>query len=299
MNVAEALALAEAALPRREGIPDPRREGVWLLARACGRSDTWVHLNPGAELAPGEESLFRDWLERRAAGEPAHHLTGRCPFWNREFLVTPAVLVPRPETELLVDAALRSPASQSARVLDVGTGSACIAATLALERRGWNVTATELSPEALVVARANLCALSVAVGLVRCDLAAALRGPFDLVTANLPYVPTADLAALPLEVQHDPPAALDGGADGLDLVCRLVADLPRLLAPCGLALLELGEGQADAVADAARENALEVVRRVRDLGGCDRIVVLQRAGAANEANHEDTKGTKNHKEEHL
>jgi release factor glutamine methyltransferase len=242
-----------------------------------------VHLNPGAELAPGEESLFRDWLERRAAGEPAHHLTGRCPFWNREFLVTPAVLVPRPETELLIDAALRSPSPQNTRVLDVGAGSGCIAATLALERPGWRVAATELSPAALAVARANLRALSAPVGLMRCDLAAALRGPFELVTANLPYIPTAELAALPLEVRHDPRGALDGGADGLDLVRRLLADLPHLLAPGGLALLELGEGQADPVTSAANALGLEVAQRITDLGGCVRVVVLRRAGKENPA----------------
>ncbi len=288
MTVAEALTLAERVLPRREGIPDPRREGVWLLARACGRSETWVRLNPRAELSSGDESRYRDWLERRAAGEPAHHLTGSCPFWNRDFLVSPAVLLPRPETELLVDAVLGRDLPPVARVLDVGTGSGCIAATLALERPRWRLMATELSAAALAVARANLRALRAAVGLVRCDLAGALSGPFELVTANLPYIPTPALAALPLEVRRDPREALDGGPDGLDLVRRLVADLPRLLAPCGLALLELGEGQADAVTAAARKQGLEVAGRVGDLGGCDRVVILQGRRGGNHRGTEDT-----------
>ena len=276
VTVAEALDLAVRALPEREGIPDPRREGLWLLARAWGCSELAVRLAPGDELPPEVAARFAAWVERRAAGEPAHHLTGSCPFWGRDFLVSPAVLVPRPETELIVDRALGLDLPGAARVLDVGTGSGCLAVSLACERPGWTVSATDRSPAALAVARDNAAHHAAAVPLVLSDLAAALAGPFDLVVANLPYIPSEELARLPAEVRHDPAAALDGGADGLDLVRRLIADLPRVLARGGIALLELGEGQAGPAGSAAAAAGLAVTEVVRDLGGCERVLVLGR-----------------------
>jgi len=218
---------------------------------------------------------FSDWLERRAAGEPAEHLTGECEFWGRSFAVSPAVLVPRPETELVVEAALALPLAREARVLDVGTGSGCLAVTLAAERPGWRVAAVDRSLAALRVARANAARHAPGVALFRGDLATGVAPPWDLVVANLPYVPSPAMDDLPLEVRRDPAAALDGGPDGLDLVRRLLADLPRVLRACGGAVLEIGEEQADAVAAAARAAGLNVARRIRDLGGCERVLVLE------------------------
>ena len=277
-TVAELVAEGAATLPVRSGIPDPRREARWLLAAALGVAELALSTDPDRLVPAAAETTFREWLARRAAGEPAEHLVGRCRFWGRWFEVTPAVLVPRPETELLVEVALALPVGRQARVLDVGAGSGCLAATLALERPGWRVVAVDRSPAALAVARRNLAALGAAVGLVLGDLASACGPPFDLVVANLPYVKTADLAALPLEVRHDPVGALDGGADGLDLLRRLLADLPRLLRPCGGAVLELGEDQAEAVAELGRSRRLAVARRVRDVAGVERVVVLQPTG---------------------
>jgi release factor glutamine methyltransferase len=221
-------------------------------------------------------SRCRDWLRRRAIGEPAHHLTGRCRFWGREFEVTPAVLVPRPETELVVEVALQLPVAGSARVLDVGTGSGCIAITLAAERSGWDVLGVDRSHAALEVARNNATRLGVDLQLVCGDLGSAVGIGLDLVTANLPYIPTDRLADLPLEVHHDPVVALDGGVAGLELITRLIADLPRLLRPCGGAVLELGERQVDTVVDIANTAGLAAARRVRDLEGVDRVIVLER-----------------------
>jgi release factor glutamine methyltransferase len=277
MLVRDAITLAEQRLPRRPGLPDSRREGQWLLAHAWGVSETRVRTEPDTEVPELVAERYLAWLQRRAAGEPAHHLTGTCPFWGRELQVSPAVLIPRPETELLIEAALALPLPAAARVLDVGTGSGCIALTLAAERPSWQVFASDRSLAALAVARANLNAFAVGVHLLSCDLAAAMRSRFDLVTANLPYVPTAQIPGLEIEVRHDPWSALDGGSDGLDLVDRLLDDLPDLLADGGRALLELGEDQADQVAGRAAAAGLATEQRIRDLGGCERIIVLHAA----------------------
>ena len=275
MTVTEALTKGSATLPQKEGIPDPRREASWLLAAAWGVDEITLRIHPEREVPAEVVQRYRSWIERRAAGEPAHHLTGSCPFWGREFLVTPEVLIPRPETELLVQTALELPLSATARVLDVGAGSGCIAVSLAAERPQWRVCATDRSPAALSVARRNIERHGVEVDLILGDLASAVAPPWDLVVANLPYIPSSNLERLPKEVRHDPPTALDGGADGLDLVGALLTDLPRLLRVCGGAILEIGENQADAVATVAAGAGLAVARRVRDAGGCERVVVLE------------------------
>ena len=275
MTVEEALRSGAASLPTREGLPDPQREVAWLLAAAWGVEEMTLRLHPEREVPVEVERRYESWLERRAAGEPAHHLTGSCPFWGRDFEVSPAVLVPRPETELLVETVFTLPIPHEARVLDIGTGSGCIALTLAAERLRWRVSAVDRSPAAIAIARRNRDRHGVAVPLFLADLASAVAPPWDLVVANLPYVPTDDVARVPVEVRHDPTEALDGGNDGLDLVRRLLSDLPRLLRPCGGAVLEIGEGQAATVAEVAEKAGLAVARWVRDVGGVKRIVVLQ------------------------
>ncbi|PWB72630.1 MAG: peptide chain release factor N(5)-glutamine methyltransferase [Holophagae bacterium] len=275
-TVGELLDEGARRLPRRDGLPDPRREARWLLARAAGVTEGWLLLNDDVVLPEETAARYDDWLARRTAGEPAHHLTGSCSFWGRDFGVSPAVLVPRPETELVVAAALELPLPEAARVLDVGTGSGCLAVTLAAERPGLAVDAVDRSLAALEVARRNASRHGVRVGFACSDLGWCLAGGYGLVVANLPYIPSGRLGALPLEVRYDPALALDGGGDGLDLVRALLGDLWRLLAPGGSAVLELGEDQADAVSTIAGAVGLATVRRVRDLSGCERVVVLQR-----------------------
>lgn len=274
MKVRDALALGVECLQARPGLADPRREAVWLLARAWGLTEVKVRTEPELSVPAAVQHRYADWLHRRAQGMPAHHLTGTCPFWNRAFRVSPAVLIPRPETELLIEAVLEEEAPVQARVLDVGTGSGCIAVTLAAERPQWRVTATDRSMAALAVARANARDHQAEVNLAAGDLATALGCAFDVVTANLPYIPTATLPELHPEVQYDPVAALDGGPDGLVLLRRLMADLPRLLRPSGRAVLEVGENQAGAVCSLAQAAGLDQSRRITDLGGCERVLVL-------------------------
>jgi len=271
----EALRFGGSALPRREGIPDPVREASWLLAAAWGADETALKLHPEREVPQEVERRYRDWLERRAAGEPAHHLSGICPFWGRDFEVGPEVLVPRPETELAISTVLQLPLSAEARVLDVGTGSGCIAVTLAAERPRWRVWAVDRSAASLRLARRNADRHRVTVPLWLGDLTTGVVPPWDLVVANLPYIPTGAVETLPVEVRHDPPQALDGGENGLDLMRRLLSDLPRLLRPCGAAVLEVGDDQADSVSEVAYSAGLAVARRVRDVAGIERVIVLQ------------------------
>jgi len=275
MTTKDAITFGERELPERRGIPDPRREAAWLLARAWGVEEISLRLHPEREVPAEVQNRFRDWLERRVAGVPAHHLTGECEFWGRTFDVSPAVLVPRPETELVVQVALELPLSATAQVLDVGSGSGCIAVSLAAERPRWRVSAVDRSAEALAIAHANANRHGVEVAFHRGDLTDAVAPPWDLVVANLPYIQTASLEDLPIEVRRDPASALDGGPDGLDLIRRLLDDLPRLLRPCGGAVLEIGDDQADQVADLAVAAGLGIARRIKDAGGCERVIVLQ------------------------
>jgi release factor glutamine methyltransferase len=275
VTVDQALRVGTGMLPKREGLPDPRREAQWLLAAAWGVNEVELRIHPERQVPTEVESRYRSWLERRSAGEPAHHLTGFCGFRGRDFEVGPDVLVPRPETEIVIEVALALPLARTARVFDVGTGSGCLAVTLAAERPSWRVAAVDRSPAALAIARRNAARHRTLIPMWVGDLTTAVGPPWDLVVANLPYVPTRDLEKLSVEVGHDPPSALDGGGDGLDLVRRLLSDLGRVMRSCGGAILEIGDGQAEVVCDLAVAEGLAVARRLRDPGGCDRVVVLE------------------------
>lgn len=258
-------------------VADPRREARWLLAAAWGWSELQLLTEPSAVVPHDVAARFEDWIERRARGEPAHHLSGSCPFSGRELAVDDRVLIPRPETEWLVAEALAAPLPDRALVVDVGAGSGCIAVTLACERPRWQVWATERSPAALALARHNARRHRASVRLVGCDLLVPLAGWFDLVVANLPYVPSAKLSSLSPEVQREPVVALDGGPDGLGIVRRLLRQLEGRLSVGAVVLLEIGEGQAEGVEREAARSGLLPWRRVQDLGGVDRVLGLRAA----------------------
>lgn len=208
---------------------------VWLVAHGRDRL--------AGELLEKVETLFR----RRCAGEPVAYIIGRREFYGREFQVGPGVLIPRPETEHLVEAALRR-ATQGARVLDIGTGSGCIAITLKLERPNLKVTAVDVSREALAVARANAKEWNAQVEFVESDLFSALDGrPFDLIVSNPPYIPEADAHLAQGDLRFEPRSALASGPDGLDAIRLIVEQAKTHLAPGGWLLFEHGYDQGEAV----------------------------------------------------
>lgn len=269
-------ALAGAGFPAADAALDAE-----VLARDVLGWDRTRLITQGGDPAPPEFiERFDRAVERRLRREPVAFITGHREFWGLDFLVTPATLVPRPETELIVEEALRIvPSDRHATFLDVGTGSGCLAVTLARERPSARVVATDLSLEALLVARRNAVRHGVSdrVRFVRTDLMSGLSLAADLIVANPPYVPENSANALPPDVvRYEPPAALFGGPDGLAVIRRLLADASLHLAPGGRFIVEFGFGQEHSVRELARRSGWTVVRVVNDLQGIARTIVLGR-----------------------
>jgi len=264
----------------------PRRSAEWLLSAATGLSRIELYAFHDRPLTPEERTLLREGVKRRAAGEPLQYVTGEVAFRHIVLKVRPGVLIPRPETEILVDSVL--PALDAAiaergaaLVADICTGSGCIALSIAGERPAATVIATDLSELALEIAAENVerLALSERVSVAHGDLFAALepelRGKLDVIVSNPPYVPSADVPDLPAEVAgFEPHLALDGGADGLDVYRRLLVESLEWLRPGGLFGVELDERMVQIAAGEAQK-WYEEVRVVRDLTGRDRIVTAQ------------------------
>jgi release factor glutamine methyltransferase len=244
------------------GVENPRLNAEHLLAHALGLKRMELYLQFDRPLSEAERAPLRDLVKRRGAREPLQHVLGTAEFHGRTFACDKRALVPRPETEQLVELVVELAKANSApTLLDIGTGSGVIALTLALEIPSATVHATDLSPDALALAADNATrhALTDRVTLHQADLLPPGDTKFDLIIANLPYIPADEIAALSPEVRHDPVSALDGGPDGLDLVRRIIDTAPDRLAPGGALLLEIGAGQADAV------NALLSARKFRDI----------------------------------
>jgi release factor glutamine methyltransferase len=263
---------------QERGLASPRLDAELLAAHAFGLSRVQLYTQFDRPLSAAELAAYRELVKRRQGGEPVAYLTGRKEFWSLDLAVDRRVLIPRPDTETAVEEALARLAERAAagavRVADVGTGSGAIALALAKARPEAAVFATDVDPEALAVARANAERLGLAVTFLEGSLSEPLRGleRFDLIVANLPYVRTGELAGLPAEVRSEPRRALDGGADGLDLVRALVAAAPAVLAPGGALVLEIGDGQAAATATLCRAAGLDDVRVRADLAGVERVV---------------------------
>ncbi len=264
----------------REGVEAPRRSAEWLLSAATGLSRVEVYAFHERPLTDEERTTLREGVKRRAAGEPLQYVTGEMPFRHIVVRVEPGVFIPRPETEILVDVALDAIAGVAAPlVLEACTGSGCIACAIATERPDARVVATEISPRSAAVALENASRLGVAgrVTVVECDLFAGvpaeLRGSVDVVVSNPPYIPSADLPDLPAEVLgHEPHLALDGGADGLDVVRRIAEQALGWLAPGGVLAMEIDESCGETASKGVGEWYQEV-SVIRDLAGRDRVVV--------------------------
>jgi release factor glutamine methyltransferase len=250
-----------------------------LLAHACGITKESMYAHLDAPLSATEDAAYRELVARRAAGEPVAYLRGYKEFFGLRFAVDPRVLIPRPETEVLVEAVLAFlRETRRTRVADVGTGSGAIAVAVAANAPAASVVATDLSGDALDVARANAAAHRVAdrVELRRGDLLAPIDGVVDVVAANLPYLrrdAVADLTGERTSLAFEPQVAVvAGGADGLDLIRRAVAQLPDKLAPGGAAYFECDPPQADTVADLLRVRIRATTRIIPDLTGSPRVV---------------------------
>ena len=284
LTIAEALREASAAL-RLAGVAEPRREAGTLLAHALGRDRAFLITHADEALTAPRLADFRACVERRAAGEPFQYIAGRQEFYGLEFEVTPDVLIPRPETELLVETALGLlKGTEAPLVCDVGTGSGCVAVTLLHERRDARGFALDISPGALEVAGRNAGRHGVGerLRLLVSDCFDALPTDgedgvrFDLVASNPPYVAESDIEGLQREVRdHEPRVALTPGGDGLSVVRRLLAESPRFLKPDGLLLMEIGFGQHEPVAALIDPKVWTLLDVREDLQGIPRTVALR------------------------
>jgi len=266
---------------RAHAVDSAELDARLLAGAALGLDLTAMVTAAARPLAAAEAARLEDMARRRLAGEPVARILGRKEFWGLPLQLSAATLVPRPDTETVVELALEmlratGEPERRWRIADIGTGSGAILLALLSEWPEATGVGTDLSASALQTARSNAVRLRLAAraAFVACDLAAALSGPFDLVVSNPPYVRSADIASLAIEVRaHDPHRALDGGADGLDAYRALIPQAPRLLAPGGVLVVEVGHGQSHYVeqlmkaAGLMRENAPKA-----DLAGIPRAV---------------------------
>ncbi|HVC31317.1 MAG TPA: peptide chain release factor N(5)-glutamine methyltransferase [Steroidobacteraceae bacterium] len=263
----------KTALAARDPGATPVLDAELLLAHVTGAGRARLRSHPEEVPAAHAAARFLALIERRAAGEPVAYILGLKGFWTLQLRVSPAVLIPRPETELLVERALALGPAGEARVADLGTGSGAIALALASARPRWQVVATDLSAEALAVARANASALGLdRVEMIQGDWLACLPGrTFHLLSSNPPYVAADDPALGQPELMREPRLALEAAEDGLAQLRRIIAAAPGHLEPGGWLLLEHGAAQAAAVAGALVAGGFAQVRSHRDLAGRERM----------------------------
>jgi release factor glutamine methyltransferase len=266
----------------KKGIPNPRLDAELLLAHLlkCKRIDLYTAHEK--KIPEKDLAKYKELIRRRAAREPLQYITGETEFWGLPIKVTPEVLIPRPETELLVEEALKVPGSKL--ILDIGTGSGCIAVALAKNLSDARIVATDISKEAIETARENAGLHGVAdrIEFVLANIAPwrvfeAEGRRFDLIVSNPPYIPSDEFPNLQPEVRDfEPRKALDGGLDGLEVIRRILEEAPGFLRPGGLLLLEIGEGEADLLQNLKTETLL-LQGFKKDYGGVERILILKKA----------------------
>lgn len=266
---------------QKHGIENPRLNIEWLLAHVLNKKRLELYLQFEREVDEPTLARLRELVRRRAGGEPIQYVTGEAPFYGLTFAVNRHVLIPRPETELLVEAVMKR-VQPGAMIVDVGTGSGCLVVTLAKQLPGARLVAVDASAEALAVARANARRHGVekSARFLQGDLLEALRDNVgaDVVVSNPPYIASGDWVTLPKEVRDfEPVQALVAGADGLEVIRRLVRTAKRVLSPSGYVALEIGAGQRTAVEQLFRDHGYHGVEVVKDLQGHERIVIAQAA----------------------
>ena len=279
-SIAEALRRASQALDRA-GVAEARREASSLLSHLLGKDRTFLISHAEQQLSDSDVRKLADAIARRAAGEPSQYITGVQDFYGRSFRVTRDVLIPRPETELLIDAALEL-MKANASICDVGTGSGCIAVTLLCERADARAVALDVSEAALRIARENAREQSVEdrIELMVSDCfdeLDATKQQFDLIVTNPPYVAAAALPGLQREVRdYEPLVALSPGSDGLSVIRRLLTDAPAFIRDHGHLVMEIGFDQGEAVSELVNPALWTLKHILPDLQGIPRIVVLQK-----------------------
>ena len=264
----------------KQQVDDPRLTSEILLGHVLSVPRVKLYMDLERPLSKDELATYRGLIQRRLAGEPTQYLTQVREFYGRKFHVDARVLIPRGETELLVEAALQAVAKDApARVLDLCTGSGCVSISIAAERPQASVWASDLSPDALAVARQNAEALGVGgrVTFFEGDLFAAVPegATFDVIVSNPPYVKAGELPGLQKEVQKEPRLALDGGADGLDVIRRLIVAAKTRLKPGGLLALEIGDEQGPALSTLLTQADYRDVRIEKDLARHDRLALAR------------------------
>ena len=263
------------------GAETPRLDAEVLLSHLLGEKRIYLYVHFDQPLTADELAKYKELVKRRTAGEPVAYICGEKEFMGLAFKVTPAVLVPQPDTETLVEAAIeRLRGKNSPRIADICTGSGAIALALAHYLPETSVAATDISADALEIAKQNAEALNLSerVQFFEGDLLAPLAGEtFDAIVSNPPYIPGADIESLPREVRAEPRLALDGGADGLDFYRRLVGDSAALLNDGGFLAVECGDTQAGAIVEMAATGGFGKTEIVRDLADKERVVVLWKA----------------------
>ena len=258
----------------------PRLEARLLLTAVLQQPTTYLITHDDAQLTAAQSARYEAMLARAKTGEPIPYILESAPFYGRTFKVSPAVLIPRPETEQLVEEALAFCCQRPhTRLIDVGTGSGCIAITLAAElpSEQSDISAVDLSPEALAIARENSQLVANTINFMSSDLLTATDGRFDLIAANLPYITQTEFAELDYSVQtYEPTVALVGGPDGLDLVRRLLAQAQSKITPQGLILLEIGWRQGvSATAVAHTYFPTAQITCLKDFAGQDRLIKIE------------------------